>query len=201
MAYPDWVLKHKQKGTYVNCVKGRYYLYAAHSKRIPGTGKVNRVCDGYLGRITEADGLIPSRYKADRHIVVHEYGASAFLLGYCADLLVALRAEPSADADSVLVAALLLVTHGAYDARALSRSHLSVVFPDVRLEGLPAERVSRAENDIRNRLGELSATDRAVVLEDLPYVYKVRVDEKWCLVGLDDAVRAFLGRHGMDWRD
>ena len=28
--YPDWVLAHKKKGTYVNRVGDRYYLYAAH---------------------------------------------------------------------------------------------------------------------------------------------------------------------------
>ena len=199
MAYPDWVLKHKKKGTYVNCVKGRYYLYAAHSERVPGTGKVNRVCDGYLGRITESDGLIPSRYKTDKRIVVHEYGASAFLLGYCADLFDRLRAY--VDADSVMVAALLAVVHGTYDERALSRSHLSVLYPGVRFDGLDTGRVSRMTNDIRTRLDELSAADRAVVREDLPYVYKVQVDERWQLTGLDDAIRAFLGRHGMDWRD
>ena len=199
MAYPDWVLKHKKKGTYVNCVKGRYYLYAAHSERVPGTGKVNRVCDGYLGRITEADGLIPSRYKTDKRIVVHEYGVSAFLLGYCANVFDRLRAD--VDADSVLVAAVLEVVHGACDARSLARSHLSVLYPEVRLEGLDAVRVSRMTHDIRARLDELSAADRAVVREDLPYVYKVQVDERWCLAGLDDAVRAFLRRHGMDWGD
>lgn len=201
MAYPDWVLKYKRKGTYVNCVKGRYYLYAAHSERVPGTGKVNRVCDGYLGRVTEADGLVPSRYKADKHIVVHEYGASAFLLAYCADLLDGLRVESGADADSVLVAAVLLVVHGVCDGRSLARSHLSVSYPHVRVEGLDIGRVSRVADVVRSKLEVLSAEDRAVVLEDLPYVYKVRVDERWCLTGLDDAVRAFLGRHGMDWRD
>lgn len=61
MSYPDWVLQHKKKGTYVNCVKGRYYLYAAHSERVPGTKKVKRICDGYLGRITEEAGF--SRIK------------------------------------------------------------------------------------------------------------------------------------------
>ena len=48
--YPDWVLKHKKPGTYINVVKGKYYLYAAHSERIKGTDKVRRVSDGYLGR-------------------------------------------------------------------------------------------------------------------------------------------------------
>ena len=51
--YPEWVLKHKKKGTYVNFQNGKYYLYAAHSERVPGTNKVKRVSDGYLGRISE----------------------------------------------------------------------------------------------------------------------------------------------------
>lgn len=41
MAYPDLVLKHKIKGTYTNYVGCKYYLYAAHSERAPGTKKVN----------------------------------------------------------------------------------------------------------------------------------------------------------------
>ena len=41
--YPDWVMKHKEKGTYVNFVNGKYYLYKAHSERVPGTKKVRRV--------------------------------------------------------------------------------------------------------------------------------------------------------------
>ena len=58
--YPDWVMKYKKKGTYINKVGDKYYLYAAHSERVKGTDKVRRVSDGYLGRITEKDGLIPS---------------------------------------------------------------------------------------------------------------------------------------------
>lgn len=32
--YPDWVLKHKKPGTYINKVGDKYYLYAAHSERV-----------------------------------------------------------------------------------------------------------------------------------------------------------------------
>lgn len=61
--YPDWVMAHKKKGTYVNKVGNKYYLYAAHSERIKGTDKVRRVCDGYLGRITKEDGFIPANNR------------------------------------------------------------------------------------------------------------------------------------------
>lgn len=30
--YPEWIMKYKEKGTYVNFAKGKYYLYAAHSE-------------------------------------------------------------------------------------------------------------------------------------------------------------------------
>ena len=30
--YPEWVLKHKTKGTNISRIKGKYYLYAVSSK-------------------------------------------------------------------------------------------------------------------------------------------------------------------------
>lgn len=29
--YPEWVLKYKKKGTYINRAGDKYYLYATHS--------------------------------------------------------------------------------------------------------------------------------------------------------------------------
>jgi len=78
--YPDWVLKHKKKGTYINVQNGKHYLYAAHSERIPGTDKVRRVSDGYLGRITEEDGFIPAKKKLPDSVFVYEYGVSETIL-------------------------------------------------------------------------------------------------------------------------
>ena len=62
-SYPDWVQKHIQKGQYVNVKNGNYYLYSAHSERREGVSHPVRVCDGYIGRITQEDGLIPSRKR------------------------------------------------------------------------------------------------------------------------------------------
>ncbi len=71
--YPDWVMKHKKKGTYINRSNDKYYLYAAHSERIKGTKKVKRISDGYLGRITEEDGLIPPKDNVSGNVEVFEY--------------------------------------------------------------------------------------------------------------------------------
>lgn len=82
MAYPEWVLKYKKKGTYINKVGNNYYLYAAHSEHVPGTAnKARRVCDGYLGKITETDGFIPKKQKASP--VSLEYGLSCAITSLC----------------------------------------------------------------------------------------------------------------------
>lgn len=82
LAYPAWVLKLKKKGTYINKVGDNYYLYAAHSEHVPGTAnKARRVCDGYLGIITETDGFIPKKQKASS--VSFEYGLSCAVTSLC----------------------------------------------------------------------------------------------------------------------
>ena len=55
--YPEWVTKHLEKGIYVNRVGDKYYLYRAHSERKPGNRNPVRVFDGYVGTVTEKDGL------------------------------------------------------------------------------------------------------------------------------------------------
>ena len=65
---------------YVNKSGGRYYVYAAHSERIKGTGKVRRVSDGYLGRITEDEGFIPARSRVGETVYAYEYGLSHAIL-------------------------------------------------------------------------------------------------------------------------
>ena len=59
--YPEWVQKHKVKGTSVRKVGNNYYLYKHSSKRVPG--KKNPVpSDTYIGRITP-EGIIKSGKK------------------------------------------------------------------------------------------------------------------------------------------
>ena len=91
--YPDWVTKHKQKGTNISCINGRYYLYAVSSVWNKEKGRAQKITKGYLGRITE-EGFIPSKAKtkkAEMPVTVKEYGASNVLNTLGADILSELR--------------------------------------------------------------------------------------------------------------
>ena len=83
--YPEWVQKHKVKGTSVRKVGNNYYLYKHSSKRVPG--KKNPVpSDTYIGRITP-EGIIKSGKKKvdanESEIIVKEYGFSAAIQSLC----------------------------------------------------------------------------------------------------------------------
>lgn len=60
--YPDWVLKHKIKGTNISQINGRYYLYECSSVWDKEKGRARKITGKYLGRITE-DGLIPPKKR------------------------------------------------------------------------------------------------------------------------------------------
>ena len=183
MAYPEWVLKHKTKGTYLNCVNGRYYLYAAHSERIPGTKKVKRIFDGCLGRITEEDGFIPVKDKINTEILVFEYGFSAFILQICKRERLTWYQNTGKYADFVLVASILSVLHGSYDHQKLSVSYLSILYPSLHLgQPINAEvsgHIEKLTIAIKRFLENLPAQEQKTIFTELPYVYKVQLNQRW----------------------
>lgn len=81
--YPEWVQKHKVKGTTVKKVGDNYYLYKHTSKRVPGK-KYPVPVDTYLGIITP-DGVIESKKKklSLTNVEVKEYGFSRALWLLC----------------------------------------------------------------------------------------------------------------------
>jgi hypothetical protein len=75
-AYPDWVNRHKLKGTAVKKVGNSYYLYKVTSKRIPGM-KYPQPIQSFLGTITR-NGLVTTmkRKVSTETVRVYEYGFS-----------------------------------------------------------------------------------------------------------------------------
>ena len=62
-SYPQWVLEQKRPGTEVRRIRGFYYLYEAKCVYDKDKKRGRKVTGKYLGRITEADGLLAPRVK------------------------------------------------------------------------------------------------------------------------------------------
>lgn len=129
--YPEWVAKYKEKGTYVKHSKDKFYLYRGHSERIPETKKVRFVCDEYLGRITESDGLIPPKDKVRDTVVSYEYGLSAAVFSSCENIYKGLRKSFVKNGDFIMVASILSYIYGYYSLELFHFSWLSLHFPDL----------------------------------------------------------------------
>lgn len=203
MAYPDWVLKHKVKGTYINCVGDKYYLYAAHSVRIPGTKKVKRISDGYLGRITEQDGLIPTKDKVSTEILVYEYGLSSSILKLCENIHKGFKRTSPKNADYIMVSSILNVIYGSFNDINFNKSYLSVLFPSLSMEKTVSDNVltniSRGSAMIKDTLNRLFGENYSSIFDSLSGLYKVRVNEKWYLSKQEGHILAFKEKYKLSW--
>ncbi|MDR3280965.1 MAG: hypothetical protein LBT23_10665 [Synergistaceae bacterium] len=200
--YPDWVLKFKKKGTYVNCVKGKYYLYAAHSERVPGTKKIRRVSDGYLGRVTEKEGFIPAKGKLAEDVFVCEYGLSKTITLLCARIHAGLKREFRANADYVLASGALFAMHGARRAEFYEASWLSRKFPGLDLNKPPTDKqafgAERTCRMIQDTLKKRFGTDYGEALALLPLVRKVYAGSESRLAVIGGGIAQFIEKHGLN---
>ena len=178
--YPDWVMAHKKKGTYLNFANGKYYLYAAHSERVLGTKKVRRVSDGYIGRITQEDGLIPARDKVTGEVCVYEYGLCMTILDTCDTVAASFRREFRGAADFVLVSSILWETSGKSDRDTFEESYLSVKYPAVNIDKVPTGKqktgIERGRRMISDMMSRRFGEDLPEARERLSKIYIVKVN-------------------------
>ena len=200
--YPDWVLKHKKKGTYVNRVGDKYYLYAAHSVRIPGTKKVRRVSDGYIGRITE-DGLIPAKRKLFTDVFVYEFGLSEIILRLGKQIYSDLKREFKADADLVMVVGVLLFMHGHVSPELYETSNLSLKLPGVDLTALLTDKqrsgVEKTQRIIADKMNIYFGDDVETALIMLPLIRKIRMENDEKLATVPAGVAAFCKKYKLNF--
>jgi len=203
--YPDWVLKHKAKGTYINYVKGKYYLYAAHSERVPGTKKVKRICDGYLGRITEYEGLIPVKDKVSDTIKVMEYGVSSLLLGVCSNIHKGLRRTFTKNGDFIMVASLLCFIYGKYSEILYHQSFLSTRFPYLDFKNPLTEAqiygIDRGVRMIKDNAQRVFGEDLQDILFHFGHIYKVNVNGKLYLSEETDEIKMYRQKYNLEMED
>jgi len=201
--YPEWVLRHKKKGTYINFQNGRYYLYAAHSERIPGTRKVRRVSDGYLGRITEDDGFIPAKRKLGEPVHVYEYGLSETILSLSDNIRTGLGREFRGATDFVMAGGILLLMHGE-----VRHEHYETSWLSVRLQGLDMRKaptgkqhvgMERAQRMIADSLKKRFGDAYAPAIALLPSVRAVRMGKETVIAEIQDGVKEFLKQQGLNY--
>lgn len=203
--YPEWVIKYKEKGTYINYVKGKYYLYAAHSERVPGTKKVKRVCDAYLGRITEEDGLIRPKDKVEGTVTVLEYGLSALILSVCSNIYKGLRRTFAKNGDFVMAAAVLFFIYTKYSDSLFQCSYLSVRFPRLDFKTLPTEAqisgIDRGSRMIRDTMLNVFNEDLQDIILHFSHLYKVNVNGKLYTTEESDELRVLKQKYKIELED
>lgn len=204
--YPDWVLQHKKKGTYINKVGDKYYLYAAHSERVRETGKIRRVCDGYLGRITEKDGFIPAKDKLQGAVIrTYELGFSYAVVSVTSNIHSGLRRSFVKNGDLIYACSILNYVFGIHNEQLFSASWLSLSFPELvypdsfteaQLAGI--ERGTRMITDTMERcfgdhllqIKTLFSTVSLLSVNGIPYI-----------PSLPEAVSELSDRYSIDWRN
>jgi len=203
-AYPDWVLKHKPKGTYVNYQNGKYYLYAAHSERIPGTDKVRRVSDGYIGRITE-EGLIPAKKKLGAPVYAYEYGLSFTILLLCENIQTGLKHKYRKYNNYVMAAGMLLFMYGEIRQEYYESSWVSKYLPGLDMTRTPSEDqqvgVERVQRMIAETLRRHFKESYQEAVSLLPLVKVVCMGSEAKIAEVPEGVKEFLELHQISFKE
>lgn len=136
--YPEWVEKHRQKGTNISYIDGKYYLYAVSSKWDKAKGRAQKKTNGYLGRITE-NGFIPKGVRKPKEqvvVTVKEYGATSTVIELGVDLLEKLRSRFGKNGETVFaIAASRLIEQSTFKRteNQYNNSYISEILPDLKL--------------------------------------------------------------------
>ena len=203
--YPDWVMKYKKKGTYINRVGDKYYLYAAHSERIKGTDKIRRVSDGYIGRITKEDGLIPSKSRIKSIPVSMEIGLSRIILPISEKLILSMRKSFPKYGDYVFSRAVLLYIYGTYSDELYFQSYLSVFFDGAESPGQVTKthisEIDRCSRMIFDVMKKEYGEDLELITKLFMHVRLVRIDDSYYLSGITDEIMKLSEKYSISWED
>lgn len=199
--YPDWVLKFKTKGIYVTKKADAYYLYRAHSERIKGTDKVRRVFDGYLGRVTEEDGLIPVKDKITSDILVYDHGLYIFLYSLSLDIYKGLKCNHRTYADLIFALSICRLLNVNTDS--IQTTSLHFLLPKFSLKQISnatvIEQTERCTNMIQYFIDtRVEPADYTVILARFPEIHLVQVNGSIRLAAFDDELTYLLNKYKVE---
>ncbi len=203
--YPDWVLKHKKKGTYINKVGDKYYLYAAHSERIKGTKKVRRVSDGYIGRITKEDGLIPSKSKQIKSPASFELGLSYVIIFSTEDILVGLQRTFPKNGTLLYICAILNSIYGYYSQEFFEHCYLHLIFSSLEIPDSLSQNhqtaIVRGGRMIQDKLLARFGDDWPLLQAHLKNVHLLLIENHYYCCGLSQTALTLSNTYHISWRN
>jgi len=201
--YPDWVLPHKKKGMYINRVGDKYYLYAAHSERVKGTNKVKRICDAYLGRITESDGLITPKEKVKDMVITYEFGFSFATLSSTQKIHTGLRKTFVKYGDFIYAASILSYMYGCYNDELYRHSYLCFHFPDLEFPIMPTDAqisgVERGCRMITDTMIKHFGDNLSLVKAYLSSINLIRINGKLYCSSISETVKDLSVKYHLNW--
>lgn len=138
-AFPDWVKKHKIKGTQIVKIKNNFYLYRIKSAWNSEKKRAVKKNEKYLGRITE-EGLKSPKYERIfdeiKEVTVKEYGASRLINKIGENIKYDLKRIYPEHWESIFSFAILRFFENSPIKNLgyhFTHSHLSELFPNARL--------------------------------------------------------------------
>lgn len=199
MAYPDWVLKHKEQGMYVQKKdEDTYRIYRGHSERRPGKTYPVLVTDEYIGTITRDSGLVRTPVNIKGAVLVKRYGGFCLLLSLCHPLAEGLFRKHKNHSLFLEACMRVLYTHSStllYESDWMSEHYPGLTFPiDTKFES-ESERVAMG---IGSTLEKRFGMDRYQVLHIAGCLYRVWINNRWVPSSMAPA-EAITQRYGLTW--
>ena len=135
--YPEWLLPYLKPGVYANKAKDGYYLYLAHSEYHQGSSHPVKIHDGFLGKVTEADGLVPSKGKF-LGFTTFDYGLTCAVDTCCSGVVKGLCSTYRKNGTLVYVCSVMWFLYGTYSDELYRSSWLSLKYPGIEIPDTPS---------------------------------------------------------------
>jgi len=194
--YPEWVIKHKTKGTELRCINGKYYLYQVHSQKVDG--KFKKITDKYLGRIT-VDGLIPPVIKPIS-VKVKEFGSVAFIYSICNKIISSIITKHPKRYVKILPLAIIKFLYN-QNIALYNNSYLSILFPNIVIQEETItiqNEIDRIANMFNHTISRtLKGDSLESVLSTLSKLYIVKVDNRWVVAEADQDVMTLINKYSI----
>jgi len=199
MAYPDWVLKHKKPGMYVQKKDAdTYRIYRGHSERRPGKTYPVLVTDEYIGTITREAGLVRTPVNIKGAVMVKRFGGFCLLLSLCHPLVQGLSRKHGGQA--LFLDASMRILYGHSSSLLYESDWMSERFPGQTLPvGAELESESaRVAQGMVSTLEKRFGKDSREVLHAAGCLYRLWVNNRWVTSSMAP-VAAITQQYGLSW--